>query len=206
MRAATRGRAASLAAANGLRGNCVARKLGSFGPRRPPGHKRDTPQGGRVLAGKERVRVVPGGHWRPRCAAPRHRRLHHQWRGADRHRAGGQPRDRGGVADRLLPADRDRVDGPPQRHRSLLVRADRTRAGLVMTREEAQQVERQLRRRYPGGSVEVTRVPGGVWVEARDDGGWTFLRVADSSPLLTLLGALPRDRARGVSRHYGANR
>jgi hypothetical protein len=60
-----------------------------------------------------------------------------------------------------------------------------------MTREEAQQVERQLSERYPGGSVEVTRVPGGVWVEARDAGGWTFLRVADGSPLLTLLGAYP---------------
>ncbi|HET6192107.1 MAG TPA: hypothetical protein VFE59_34505 [Trebonia sp.] len=44
-----------------------------------------------------------------------------------------------------------------------------------MTRKEARQVEQQLSKRYPGGSVEVTRVPGGVWIEAHDDGGWTFL-------------------------------
>lgn len=60
-----------------------------------------------------------------------------------------------------------------------------------MTREEARQVEQQLSERYPGGSVEVTRVPGGVHVAARDAGGWTFLHVADGSPLLTLLGAYP---------------
>lgn len=60
-----------------------------------------------------------------------------------------------------------------------------------MTREEAKQVERQLSKRYPGGIVEVTRVPDGVRVEARDDSGWTFLRVADDSPLLTLFGAYP---------------
>jgi hypothetical protein len=60
-----------------------------------------------------------------------------------------------------------------------------------MTREEAQQVEQQISKRYPGGSVEVTRVPGGVWVEARDDDGWTFLHAADGSPLLTLFGAYP---------------
>ena len=59
-----------------------------------------------------------------------------------------------------------------------------------MTREEARQVEQQLTKRHPGGTVEVTRVPGGVWVEARDEGGWTFLHVADS-PLLTQLGAYP---------------
>ena len=60
-----------------------------------------------------------------------------------------------------------------------------------MTREEAEQVERQLSERYPGGSVEVTRVPGGVHVAARDRDGWTFLHVADGSPLLTLFGAYP---------------
>ena len=60
-----------------------------------------------------------------------------------------------------------------------------------MTREEAEQVEQQLSKRYPEGRVEVTRVPGGLSVEARDDGGWTFLRVTDDSPLLTLLGAYP---------------
>lgn len=60
-----------------------------------------------------------------------------------------------------------------------------------MTREEAEQVAQQLSKRYLGGSVEVTRVPGGVHVEARDDGGWTFLHVADGSPLLTLFGAYP---------------
>jgi hypothetical protein len=60
-----------------------------------------------------------------------------------------------------------------------------------MTREEAQQVERQLSKRYPEGIVEVTRVFGGVQVEARDDSGWTVLHVADGSPLLTLFGAYP---------------
>lgn len=60
-----------------------------------------------------------------------------------------------------------------------------------MTREEARRVEQQLAKRYPCGSVEVTRVPGGVWVEAHGAGGWTFLHAADGSPLLTLLGAYP---------------
>jgi hypothetical protein len=60
-----------------------------------------------------------------------------------------------------------------------------------MTREEARQVEQQLTKRHPGDTVEVTRVPGGVWVEARNKGGWTFLHVADDSPPLTLLGAYP---------------
>lgn len=60
-----------------------------------------------------------------------------------------------------------------------------------MTREEARQVEKQLSKRYSVGSVEVTRVFGGVHVEARDNGGYTFLHVADDSPLLTLLGAYP---------------
>jgi len=58
-------------------------------------------------------------------------------------------------------------------------------------REEARQVEQQLTKRHPGDTVEVTRVPGGVWVEARNKGGWTFLHVAVDSPLLTLLGAYP---------------
>lgn len=60
-----------------------------------------------------------------------------------------------------------------------------------MNRAEARQVQQQLARRYPGGSVEVTRVFGGVHVEARDDKGYTFLDVADDSPLLTLFGAYP---------------
>lgn len=37
----------------------------------------------------------------------------------------------------------------------------------------------------------VTRVAGGVWVEARNKGAWTFLHVADDSPPLTLLEAYP---------------
>jgi hypothetical protein len=69
-----------------------------------------------------------------------------------------------------------------------------------MTREEARQVERQLRKRHPGGSVEVTRVPGGVHVAARDWGGWTFLHVADSSPLLTLFGAYSETEHEDLSR------
>ena len=60
-----------------------------------------------------------------------------------------------------------------------------------MTREEAQQVEQQLSKRHPDGSVEVTRVAGGVWIETRDNGGYTFLHLADGSPLLTLFGAYP---------------
>jgi hypothetical protein len=60
-----------------------------------------------------------------------------------------------------------------------------------MTREEAERVEEQLSKRYPGGSAEVTRVFGGVHVEAHDAGGWTFLNVADGSPLLILFGAYP---------------
>jgi hypothetical protein len=60
-----------------------------------------------------------------------------------------------------------------------------------MTREEARQVERQLMRRYPGDTVEVTRVFGGVEVAAGDKRGWVFLRAADDSPLLALLTASP---------------
>ena len=60
-----------------------------------------------------------------------------------------------------------------------------------MTREEARQVERQLRKRYPGCTVDVTRVFGGVEVAASDGRGWVFLRTADDSPLLALLGAAP---------------
>jgi hypothetical protein len=41
--------------------------------------------------------------------------------------------------------------------------------------------------------VEVTRVFGGVEITAGDGGahGYTFLRVADDSPLLVLLAAKP---------------
>jgi hypothetical protein len=60
-----------------------------------------------------------------------------------------------------------------------------------MTRDAARQVERQLRKRYPGGTVNVTRVFGGVEVTASDERGWVFIRAADDSPLLALLGAAP---------------
>jgi hypothetical protein len=60
-----------------------------------------------------------------------------------------------------------------------------------MTRDEARQLEQQLRQHYPEGDVEVTRVFGGVEVEAGNVNGYTFLRVADDSPLLVLLGAHP---------------
>jgi hypothetical protein len=60
-----------------------------------------------------------------------------------------------------------------------------------MTREEARELRRQLRKAYPDGDVEVTRVFGGVEITAGDGGahGYTFLRVADDSPLLVLLAA-----------------
>jgi hypothetical protein len=60
-----------------------------------------------------------------------------------------------------------------------------------MTREEARELERQLRKRYLPDSVDVTRVFGGVEVTASDGRGWVFLRAADDSPLLALLGAAP---------------
>jgi len=60
-----------------------------------------------------------------------------------------------------------------------------------MTREEACEVERQLRKRYPAGSVEVTRVFGGIEVEASDGRGFIFMRTTDDSPLLRLLAAKP---------------
>lgn len=56
-----------------------------------------------------------------------------------------------------------------------------------MTREEARQVERQLRQRYPEGSVHVARIWGGVEVEAGDAHGRVFMRTTDDSPLLALL-------------------
>jgi hypothetical protein len=56
-----------------------------------------------------------------------------------------------------------------------------------MTREEARQLARQLRLRFPQGAV--TRVFGGVEVETRDRFGWVFMRTADDSPLLALLTA-----------------
>lgn len=60
-----------------------------------------------------------------------------------------------------------------------------------MTREAARQLERQLQKRYPRGTVDVTRVFGGVQVAASDGRGWVFMRTADDSPLLTLLGTDP---------------
>lgn len=60
-----------------------------------------------------------------------------------------------------------------------------------MTREQARQLRRQLRQRYPQGNVDVTRVFGGVEVAAGDGHGWLFLRTTDDSPLLRLLGADP---------------
>jgi hypothetical protein len=56
-----------------------------------------------------------------------------------------------------------------------------------MTREEARQLERQLRERYPAGNVEVVRTWGGVEITV----GSIFLRTTDDSPLLVLLGAAP---------------
>lgn len=56
-----------------------------------------------------------------------------------------------------------------------------------MTRDEARQLERQLRRRFPAGTVDVTRVFGGVEVQAGDGRGSAFIRAADDSPLLVLL-------------------
>jgi hypothetical protein len=61
----------------------------------------------------------------------------------------------------------------------------------AVTREEVQQVELRLRKRYPQGTVNVTRVFGGVEVEASDAGESVFVRAADDSPLLALLGATP---------------
>ena len=62
-----------------------------------------------------------------------------------------------------------------------------------MTREEARRLEQQLMDRYPGGTVDVTRVFGGVEVAASDGRGWAFIRTADDSPLLALFGAAPDD-------------
>lgn len=60
-----------------------------------------------------------------------------------------------------------------------------------MTRDAARKVERQLRKRYPGRAVDVTRVFGGVQVTASDGRGYVFLRTDDDGPLLALLGAAP---------------
>ena len=60
-----------------------------------------------------------------------------------------------------------------------------------MTREEARQVARALRRRYPAGNVDVSRVFGGLRVAVSDQRGRLFMRVTDDSPLLVLLGADP---------------
>jgi hypothetical protein len=46
-----------------------------------------------------------------------------------------------------------------------------------------------VRKRYPGGSVEVIRLFGRMQVEANDGRGWVFMRTADDSPLLALLAA-----------------
>jgi len=43
----------------------------------------------------------------------------------------------------------------------------------------------QLRKRYPGGNVKVTRVFGGVQVTASDGHGWVFIRAATITALLT---------------------
>jgi len=58
-----------------------------------------------------------------------------------------------------------------------------------MTREDARQLQRQLRQQYPQDNVDVTRVFGGVEVAAGNGHGWLFLRTTDDSPLLRLLGA-----------------
>lgn len=62
-----------------------------------------------------------------------------------------------------------------------------TAAGYVVTRTEARELARQLAERYPEGTVEVTRVFGGVEVEACGGGESVFIRAADDSPLLALL-------------------
>jgi len=70
-----------------------------------------------------------------------------------------------------------------------------------MTREEARQVERKLRKRYPGGTVDVTRVFGGVEVTAAGKSGYVFLRAGDDSPLLALFGAAPDTAHNDSPRH-----
>jgi hypothetical protein len=61
-----------------------------------------------------------------------------------------------------------------------------------MTRDEARRLEQQRRDRYPEGTVEVTRVPGGAQVKAGDERGIVFVRADDGSPLLAMLAATPR--------------
>jgi hypothetical protein len=56
-----------------------------------------------------------------------------------------------------------------------------------MTRDDARQLERQLRQRYPDGDVEVNRVFGGVEGEAGTTCDRVFMRTTDASPLLVLL-------------------
>jgi hypothetical protein len=70
-----------------------------------------------------------------------------------------------------------------------------------MTRDAARKVERQLRNRYPGGTVDVARTFGGVQVQASDGHGWVFIRADDDSPLLALLGAAPGTRHHDSPRH-----
>jgi len=65
-----------------------------------------------------------------------------------------------------------------------------------MTREEARQLKRQLRARYPEGDVEVTRAFGGVQVMAGDVDGRVFMSAADDSLLLALLAASAPLRSR----------
>jgi hypothetical protein len=70
-----------------------------------------------------------------------------------------------------------------------------------MTREQARQVARKLRQRYPGGTVDVTRVFGGVEVTAAGESGYVFLRADDDSPLLALFGAAPGTGHEDSPRH-----
>jgi hypothetical protein len=70
-----------------------------------------------------------------------------------------------------------------------------------MTRDAARQLARQLRKRYPGSTVDVARTFGGVEVTAGDERGWVFLRTDDDSPLLALLGADPDTGHRDLPGH-----
>jgi len=74
-----------------------------------------------------------------------------------------------------------------------------------MTRDHARRLERQLRQRYPEGDVDVTRVFGGVEVEAGTACDRVFLRTTDDSPLLVLLGVDPETRL-SVHRDAGDTR
>jgi len=56
-----------------------------------------------------------------------------------------------------------------------------------MTRDDARDLQCRLEMRYPDGDVEVTRVFGGVEVEAGTTCDRVFMRTTDDSPLLVLL-------------------